>query len=203
MHSIITSYLLQAGECTLPGLGSFTIIQNAAVIDADRNTIQPPNSEIIFNSKNGSVSKDLIKYIAIKKGVNEEEAKLLITAFCNDWKERIKQGELLKFETVGSLKVNEDNDIYFTRDTNIQFLQPINAIPIATDISNAPPSGDNIVVESHKPVSYWKSIAMLLVIIALSVIFYWSYINHYSIKVFGNQQKVVIDSAGAGHTQMP
>ena len=203
MHYIITSYLLQAGECTLPMLGTFNIIQNPAVIDADSNTIQPPNAEIIFTTKNGSVSKGLIKYTAIKKGVNEEDSKLLITTFCNDWKERIKQGEILKFETIGSLKENEDNEIHFTRDNGIQLLQPIHAAAVASEIDNVRIADNEPITENTKPGSTWKYFATLLVTIALGVIFYWSYKNHYSIKAFGNQQKIITDSAEARHTQMP
>lgn len=199
MYFIITSYLLQAGECTLPGIGTFAVIKHAAV--ANSTNITPPYSEITFKNKSGSASSGFIKYTAAKKNV-KEEAELIIKVFCDDWKQRIEQGEILKLDTIGSLQKDENNEIYFTREKRQHFLSPISATPLVFE-ENISASENFIEAETSARQTYWGWAAMLLVLIALSTILFWAYSNKFSYSKFGNQQKFVIDSVNTTHRQLP
>src|SRR5438128_7034025 len=121
MESLITSFLIQKRECSLPSIGSFRIKRIAASTDNGR--ILPPAEHIIFNSNSGSASPELIQYISRKKNIDQISAENTLSEFCNEWKKRLKDGETIRLGTVGSLHLDGSN-VYFQRDS-VNFFQPI------------------------------------------------------------------------------
>ncbi len=113
MDSLITSYLLQSKECVLPGIGSFQIKNIPATFVDDTNQLLPPSEEIIFKNEILTESPGLVKYIADKKHIEQNEAEELLLDFCNEWKKKIRAGEKLNLPPLGSLQNNKDREILF------------------------------------------------------------------------------------------
>ena len=75
MQDLITSYLIQAKDCSLPGIGNFKIITIPANIDVANKQMLPPSDKIIFSERTDKISDELIKYIAYKENIEEAAAK--------------------------------------------------------------------------------------------------------------------------------
>ena len=120
MHSLITSYLIQCKECTLPGIGDLRIINTGASTDTANNQLLPPFEEVIFRTGSGTASSGLINYIAGKKQIPLAEAENVLNNFCKDWKEKIGAGERLIFKTLGSIHKSADGSVVFERERSFR-----------------------------------------------------------------------------------
>ena len=208
MHLLITSYLLQNKECTLPGIGILQIIHTPASTDAATNRILPPFEGIIFKKDDHSKSPGLVKYIAAKKNIDEADAENLLNDFCKEWKEKINAGEKLNFETVGTIQNNAEGIIVFEKENAANFLQPISVVQaydkkelpepiIEQSVPEVFETGDEDVVVER---SYWGLWALILLAIGSVIIFYHFKENGLSRSTIGNQNQYLIDSTGATYT---
>lgn len=212
MHSLITSYLLQSKECTLPGIAVLQIIHTPASADSGHSRLLPAYETILFKREDRTAPIDLVKYIAIKKHINHDEAEEMLNDFCKEWQVKMDTGEKLEFETLGSIQKNVDGTMYFEKDKSLTFFQPINVHSIyqRTDtpetIAERPAlqevieydvatenKQEEIVVER----SYWGLWALILLAVAAVMLFYHFKDNKPTTSNMGNQNKFVIDSAGA------
>ena len=53
MWNLITSYIVQSGECVLPGIGTFTLVTTPATLDVVNKEMLPPHTEFRFTDKTG------------------------------------------------------------------------------------------------------------------------------------------------------
>ena len=209
MHALITSYLLQSKECILPGIGILQIKNIPATFNSDTNQILPPSEEIIFNNKSRTESPGLVKYIAHKQGIEQDEAEKLFESFCNEWKEKINKGEELNFETIGKLHNNGKGEIIFERESGFTYLKPITIDNPYTKVEESTPDNtkpvfaeDTIInnsVEAKR--SYWAYWAAALFVLGAALIFLQFKDHKFSGLNTGNKSKFVIDSAGATYTR--
>jgi nucleoid DNA-binding protein len=231
MESLFTSYLLQSKECVLPGIGSFQIKYLPATYVEGANQLLPPSEEIIFKEEILIQSPGIVKYIADKKHIEENEAEALLSNFCNEWNKKIRAGDKLNLLPIGSLHSNEDGEILFKRETGFRFLQPITLKNLyqkteepelnreaAVLIDNEPEliNKEEVLIgeeteESHGKVmqedvvikkSYWGYWAFILFTIGVVVIFLHFKDHNFSSSSTGNTNKFMIDSAGATY-QLP
>ena len=96
MHSIITSYLMQAGKCALPNIGFFKIKYKPAEPDHVNKQILPPVEEIVFNEQAIFLSGGLVNYLAAKKDISASEAERLLNNFCKEWREKFPKLDKLR-----------------------------------------------------------------------------------------------------------
>lgn len=209
MHSLITSYLLQSRECILPGIGVFKMIGTRASTDTAGNRILPPFETIIFKNEDGSQSPGLVKYIAEQKHITENEANDLLNDFCNEWKDKIDEGERLNFETIGSIQKNAAGSIIFEKETAFAFLQPIpvDSVYQRTNSSEDPVINETpaapVIIDEKEPQeviverSYWGLWALILLAIGLVMLFYHYKGWNLTGSSVGNQHHYTVDSAGA------
>lgn len=210
MYSLITSYLLQSKECTLPGIGSFKINSIPAIADAANKQILPPNDEIFFTEKENVNFGGLAKYIAAKKNIDIKSAEEQLNDFCKEWNGKIKTGEELHFETIGTIKKNSEGNIYFEKAEKLNYLQPIqveNIYEKEEPLTVEEPE-ETVVVEQEdynngeivtkRP--SWGIWAVSLMVISFAVIFYHFYDHRLSSSSLGNQNKLLIDSASATYS---
>jgi hypothetical protein len=209
MHSLITSYLLQSKQCILPGIGVLQILHTPASTDIATNRILPPFEEIIFKKEDHSKSPGFVKFIADKKNIEQSEAEGLLNDFCNEWKEKIKTGEKLNFENIGTIQTNVDGVIVFEKENTINFFQPISVndtyhrteLPEPIIDKQTQPElyeevDEDIVVQR----SYWGLWALILLVIGAVMIFYHFKEHGISRASISNQHQYPVDSAGATYT---
>ena len=208
MRDLITSYLIQAKECNLPGIGSFKIITKPASVDVANKKIFPPADEIIFSERTDKISDDLITYIAHKKNIDPTASKEEIKTWCKDTKEKIASGEEISFDSIGSIQKDADGKVFFTRLQHLTFFEPVIAERVIhKDAEHAMLVGDKETTSSamnlllHEEVetknSSWNIIALILLVIALLVIFLHFYTSSPNSIVTGNQNSFPVQQPSA------
>jgi nucleoid DNA-binding protein len=210
MHSLITSYLLQAGKCALPGIGFFKIKHKPAEIDIVNKQMLAPGEEIVFNDEAIFLSKGLVNYVANKKSIPVNEAENLLSNFCNEWKERIGTGEKFCFETLGCLGKNDAGTVSFEKEEVPQYFKPVPAHKVLhenaehTVLVGDKETTSTLMSEYYKEEIQvtkrtWFVGAIILAVIA-SVVLFFSFYNHkISVSNIGNRGHFNIKSAEETH----
>jgi len=208
MHTLITSYLLQTGECILPEIGILKFTQLSAKVDPENNKIIPPSQKFSFKDNSTLKSPALVKYIAEKKNISFDEADEIYNQFCKEWKVKINSGEKLILETVGSIKKNIDGKLLFEKESGKSFLQPIQVDSIykkdeySLAVSAEADLKKNNAISAINKKSYWQIWAAVLIVLA-SLLILWHFKDQkLSVSSTGNQQPLTIDSA-KGTYQIP
>jgi len=210
MHSLITSYLLQAGKCALPNIGFFKIEYKPAEIDIVNKQMLSPVEEIVFTEQAAFSSPGLINYIALKKNIALAEAENLLNNFCKEWEEKIKAGEAFCFESFGCLQKNDAGIISFKKDKEPVYYKPVHAERVLHE--NAEHSvlvGDRETTSTAMNEYYKENIlvakkgwiirAAILTAVALIILFYGFYNNKMGVSSTGNRNHFNIKSAGETH----
>jgi nucleoid DNA-binding protein len=212
MQSLITSYLLQSGECSLAGIGTLRVYKASATIDNENKQIFPPSEEVIFKKENTSASPALVKYIADKKSISLKEAENIYIDFCNECKQKIDAGEKVTLATIGSIQKGDDGKIYFEKENGYPFYKPVSVEeiyqPPTTEAKENEEESDliseNKFEEDHVLVrrSHWGWWAAILAAIALAAIFYQLKDRKFTSSSAGNQKHIITDSTSATY-QVP
>ena len=105
MQHLITSFIVQSDNCSLPELGRFKKVYSAASTDIANQQILPPQEEIVFQERSEDLSEDLINYVAFKKQISNSDAERELIDWCNSAKQRLNNDESIKFESLGTLKM--------------------------------------------------------------------------------------------------
>ena len=126
MLDLITAYLIQTKDCSLPGLGSFRIKYIPAEIDIVNKLMLPPEQQLVFKESAGNVSKGLVTYLSVKKNISEEESEEKVNQYCKEAKLQLLDGEVLEFNSLGTLQKNSNGNLYFTAKP-LEYFQPVPA----------------------------------------------------------------------------
>jgi hypothetical protein len=207
MQSLIISYLLQCGECNLPGIGKLYVKRSTATIDAANKQILPPAEEIIFSKDINVKPGGFIKYIADKKRIELKQAEEQLENVCNKWKDSLQAGEEIELETLGILFKNVEGNIDFKQTNAYNYFEPTPVENIYKpnevdeisgvrendnpDLFNADEQEEQFIVAK----SNWGLWAIILIAIGSVIIFYNIWINKGKDYFTGNQTKVVADSS--------
>lgn len=210
MLDAITSYLIQARECRLPGIGHFQIATHSAIADVANKTMMPPYSEVLFhNQPKQDLDLGLIEYISTKNNLDEAAAERQLKIFCISLNNNLSRGKKIVFPSLGSLQKDEKGNAYFKSEDNLQLAEPVVAERVIHENTNhAVLVGDkettsdvqtrqlstDIKEEVETKKQWWKIAALILFIIAICIIFF-QYYNHGS--VIGNQSTIFPKDAPA------
>lgn len=106
--------LLFERDCVVvPDFGGFiTNFQNAK-IDRSLNLIIPAKRWVAFNSLLKNDDGLLSHYISRKENISHEEANIRIKAFVDAVKFRLRSGEFVSFDQIGSFELNKENKLVF------------------------------------------------------------------------------------------
>jgi nucleoid DNA-binding protein len=208
MHDLITSYLIQAKECNLPGIGGFRIITKPASVDVANKKMFPPADEIIFSERTDKISEGFITYIAHKKNIDSTASKEEIKTWCKSTKEKIASGEEIFFDSIGSIQEGADGKVFFKRQEYRTLFEPVIAERVIhKNAEHAMLVGDkettssamnlllNEEAETKNP--SWNIIALILLVIALLVIFLHFYTSSPNSIVTGNQNSFPVQQPSA------
>jgi hypothetical protein len=199
MQELLTSYLIQAKYCNLPGIGSFKVATTPAFIDVANKKLFPSSDEFVFSEKTDKISEEMIKYISAKKKIAEADAKAQIKDWCKNIKEKMASGETIVFESIGNIQKDAAGNIIFEKQKGLSFFEPVTAERVihknaehavlvgdretTSAVMNHFLNEEEVVVEQS---SGWRIMALALLLIALLILFFHLYTNSTSDKI-GNQ----------------
>ena len=202
MLNLITSYLIQSGECVLPGIGSFTIVNSPSTLDVANKELLPPTSEYRFSDTSGQPEEAIIQYIAYKRSINQKEGLEEMKQFCMQLKERLDSGEKIRFNSIGTLQKDSSGSIVFEPESTPAYYEALPAIRVVhKEIKHAMIVGDketdssemidllNGEPETQSAKSFWKIAAIVLFLIGAGILIYHFYASA-SENPFGNGNKI-------------
>jgi len=112
----ITKLLLSREGLVIPGLGSFTVQERSARIDADKNVIIPPSKQYFFNPKITEDSDEILtNTIANEENTSFIEAKRLVYAFTEKVTKEINSGEKYEIKNIGYFYKHQSGKINFSQ----------------------------------------------------------------------------------------
>ena len=203
MQDLITSFIIQAKECKLTGIGKFRSINTPAESDIASKTISPPIMEKLFTGKEEKISDELVKYIAIKKNISLSEALEKIKSWCDDTISKLKNGEEVFFQSLGSLRKEGSGNILFRRQNFVQFFEPI-----AVERVIHKNSEHKVLVGDKETTSAvmnqffqdedaevkknpWKIISIVLLSIAVIILLLYFFQYSFSFSSIANHEKII------------
>jgi nucleoid DNA-binding protein len=202
MQELITSFIVQSKECRLAGIGMFRSITVPAEPDIASKKISPPVFEKLFSGKEEKTSDELVKYIAAKKNSSFDEAFSNIKEWCESTKAKLKNGEEIFFQSLGSLKKESSGNVLFRNQNSMVFFEPIAVERVIHKNSDHKMLvGDKEttssvmnqyfhVEETEVKRSHWKIISIILLGIVILLLFLYFYQNSFSFFATGNHVKI-------------
>ncbi len=198
MQDLITSFLVQAKECSLPGIGKFRIITTPPELDIANKIMSPPTDEILFSVRPDKVPEELIKYISHKKNITQTEALETIKNWCRETKEKMNAGEKIIFEFIGILQKNASGNIFLQTQKPYNFFEPViaervihksaeHAILVGDKETTSSIMNRFLNEEETVKKSSRKIIVIILLTIALTILFIHFYSHPFSLSSTGNQ----------------
>lgn len=213
MKKLITSFLLQSENCTLPHLGTFYRQWVPSQLDIANKQILPPINEISFKETSDTDPGNLVNYIARKKNILVQEARDELNDYCTRWNEKMNAGEKLHLGAVGTLLKNPDGHIYLDRNVLDNYRQPVSAERVlhqnathnmlvgdreTTSTAMSQYYDGTVVFER----SHWGTWAIILIAIAASVLFFHFKDHSISTEGVGNQKHLIVADPPATHAPL-
>jgi len=211
MQDLITSFLIQAKECSLPQIGKFSIETLSPELDVANKRFYPSTDKIIFSARPDQHIEELVKYISEKEDESEKEAKEKLKRWCENTKEKLNAGEKITFKSLGTLQKNPSGIIFETENRE-QFFEPVVAERVIhKNVSHAVLVGDkettssvmNQFLNEEEIVtnSSWKVIALILLAIAVIILFVHFYMHSFSFSAIGNENSISSQSPAGTYSQ--
>lgn len=201
MQELITSYLVQKKECSLPPVGHFRIKTKPAELDRVNQQLFPPTDEILYSEFTGNLSGDLITYISRLQNITGSEAETKINNWCHQAKEKLDSGGKIIFNSIGSLQKDGAGNISFERKKGSAFYEPVAARRVIHEnTEHSVLVGDREttsvimnefyreeLVEKKSWWARWNIWAIVLFGISLIILFFYFYSHKFSETEIGNR----------------
>jgi len=118
------SKLLYHHDCVVvPGFGGFVTNYAPAKIHPVNHTFYPPSKSILFNSKLTQNDGLLQHNIAISEKIPYEEAKRMVENFVWECKLKLKQGESIILDKIGTISKDIEGSLLFDPDKSVNYLE--------------------------------------------------------------------------------
>lgn len=214
MQELITSFIIQSKECRLKGIGRFECVIHPAQTDIANKQIIPPVQERIFKSREERISDELVRYVSNKNTVRVEDAMEQIKRWCADTKSKLKNGEEIILESLGSLKINHAGSIIFEEVNSISFFVPVHVERVIHKNSTHQvlvgdkETNSSVMNEFYKDEKEtgeiksisWKLVSIILGAAALVLLIFYFYNHSFSISGIRNHEKVAPQSPSATYS---
>jgi len=114
--------LLKYHDCVIiTGLGSFILNKKNGYLNPITNQIHPPSKIISFNTQITHNDGLLASYLMSKEDISYDHASLEILKFSRQTKLKIQKGQIIKFEHIGELYLNNNDKIEFNPENLFNF----------------------------------------------------------------------------------
>lgn len=117
MIPVFTEYLATKDRLPLQDMGELRRERIPAQIDVPGRQIIPPASLLKFSS-NSANAAELINWLAVKLGIDQQQAELKYTQFIKNWKAALKQEKLVVWKGLGTWHANGEQSISFQPEMN-------------------------------------------------------------------------------------
>lgn len=121
MTNYITDLLYRYDCVIIPGFGGFVTNRIGAKVNNFTHTFYPPTKQITFNSHLKHNDGLLANYVASVENISFEKASDTISSYVNKWQNQI-QSSSIEIENLGSLVINQDNNIVFEPKNTTNYL---------------------------------------------------------------------------------
>lgn len=210
MQDLISSYLIQKKECSLPSLGKITINSSTPSFDVADKKISAPQDEFVFSGRADHHYEGLVKYISQKQKISEKEAKENLISWCHSAKEKLNDGEKINLGSLGFFQKNSSGVISFTNEEPLLFYQPVkaeralhkndeHAVLVGDRETTSSAMNQYLNEEEVVSDSRWKIISIVLLAIAVILLFIHFYIHSFSF-ISGNQSHIQPQSPAATYS---
>lgn len=158
LSQAIAALLYEHDTVIVPALGAFVRHDESARVNVITNEFQKPSSSIEFDPSQHEENPLLIEYLMQYDELPFEEARQQIAAFVADAYAKMREGEPLILEGIGTLSLNRFQELEFEPDSSADFnveafgLDDIDALPVfgdtqdsasGTSLRNDIPDNDN------------------------------------------------------------
>lgn len=114
--------LLYRYDCVIvPDFGGFVTNRIGAKVNNSTHTFYPPTKQISFNSLLKHNDGLLANYMASSENISFEKASTAISLAVIKWKNEL-QSNAVTFDNLGVLSLNEEKQIIFEPNTNVNYL---------------------------------------------------------------------------------
>jgi nucleoid DNA-binding protein len=115
--------LLYRYNCVvIPEFGAFLTQVKSAFIESSSHTFYPPSKVLSFNEQLTSNDGLLVSHIAAMENNSYEKVQHTLETVVKEWKKKLKEGDRLVINNVGSLKLNSEHKIVFQPSRQINYL---------------------------------------------------------------------------------
>ena len=169
--------LLYNNDCVIiPEFGAFILKSHSAYIQ--NNNFYPPKKSISFNSMLNENDGLLVKYISTNRNISYKKALKIITDEAQSLNKNLSRFRKIDIELLGSLELNEENNIIFYPNESINFdsnsfgLESFSREPIRKSINDVTPE------PKINTIPIFRYAAIFVALIGLSYFGYLNYTNY-------------------------
>mgnify|MGYP001225696961 CR=1 FL=1 len=213
MYQQLSQYLFQYKYLNLPGIGSFVLMPKQAVSDFAERSIKAPSWDLVFMSsgstvaiasiENGHQQNNMYNWLSSQMQVPKNEVVLQLDDFIESLKQKLRNGERVVWESIGTL-FNENDQIKFSpTGTLASPFKGVNAEKIIRDnvTHDAIIKEEILEVKNENkafgaPTQKTKNLAMwYLLIIGLGLLLLYFVMSGFQLSVIGNKEKTKINQS--------
>lgn len=199
MEHLISAFLMQRKQCTLPQVGTLRIKPGySRVLTADK-MIAGPVPEIQFDKEDDHRFDGLVDFIALEKGVSHDQASTELGAFCSSVQQLFGSSEIVLPGT-GKFRADSEGILNFIQEPLPDSYFP--AVPairvVHPGASHTMRVGDNEISSKKMPEIIrgasrsrrytWWAAALFILLLSAGLVYYYMAVTGPS-GTFGNNRK--------------
>lgn len=188
----IIALLYDHDTVIVPALGAFVRHDESAQVNVITNEFQKPSSTIEFDPDQREENPLIIEYLMQHEDLGDEEARQQIAAFVADCYAKMREGETVTLEGLGTLRLNGLQEPEFEPEASTDFnpdafgltdldVQPVYAVePVETPTPNviassAKPSVATQPEPSRHSSRWWLWLLLVLLVAAAIALWYFKF----------------------------
>lgn len=174
------SELLYGQDCVIiPELGAFVSEYKPAFFNDSGEVLFPPSKEISFNPKLKNNDGLLMNAISANERISLTDALKKIGEFRDNIQYRLEKGETVEIEGLGSLKINDTNQMVFESESDRNFLLDAFGLnPASLKAPEAKPAAVMVKPAEKPDKRSWAWLFFLLIPAAAIAVFIYLYFSN-------------------------
>jgi hypothetical protein len=211
MYSALYEYLLHHKKLAVPGIGTFLLVREPAVIDFPERQIHAPRYAINLEEGEVTVSRKFFHWLSAILHIPELDAIRRFNDFVFDLKKDLGSGNLVRWKGIGHLQKGEDGRLLFkgveARAASIPAEKVIreNAAH-SVRVGETERTSAEMTALLHTPQKRsrsWWLLPLLLGLLAISFLVVLLSRNGWQVNTLSCSKKAVISGTTSTYTMMP